>query len=174
MSRVLSRLRTTARHDTHSVLCWSQVLFPALQALRSHASFVAPTIHEPFLRRYQVLPGRCHPEMQGMASGGMILSCIRVLENDDAQAISVARRGKKRPAAATGGADAPQGGATEATSATASAAKEAGGGPERKRAKVVGEGEVSQEGGSTTGAADVVVDPTGGTDMQVDSTGAEA
>ncbi|GAA5862650.1 hypothetical protein JCM3774_001091 [Rhodotorula dairenensis] len=154
-----------------------QVLFPALQALRSHASFVAPTIHEPFLRRYQVLPGRCHPEMQGMASGGMILSCIRVLENDEAQAISMARRGKKRPAAAAttaataAAADAPSRGESQAAADDGEA-----GAPERKRAKVDAEGSKEGEDAgnvlpATTGV-DGAADSTSGTGMQVDATGA--
>ncbi|GAA6000204.1 hypothetical protein JCM10207_007904 [Rhodosporidiobolus poonsookiae] len=81
-----------------------QVLFNALLPLRSHPAILVPTIHEPFLRRYQVLPGRTHPEMQGMASGGFILSCIRVHENDEAQSANAGRR-KRKAAAKVEGAD---------------------------------------------------------------------
>ncbi|GAA5976381.1 hypothetical protein JCM10908_005479 [Rhodotorula pacifica] len=142
-----------------------QVLFPALQALKSHSSFVAPTIHEPFLRRYQVLPGRCHPEMQGMASGGMILSCIRVLENDDAQAISMARRGKKRPAAPA------EAEASKAASA-ATSADEAAAAPEKKRVKVE-EVKKEEEEGSSEGAAGASASVEDAA-MQVDATSTKA
>lgn len=147
---------------------FTQVLFPALQALRSHPSFVAPTIHEPFLRRYQVLPGRCHPEMQGMASGGMILSAIRVLENDEAQAISVSRRGKKRPATGTAGSG---GGTSRDVSKSASAVTSAdeAGAPEKKRAKV--EAAAKEESGED---AELPATAADGSAMQVDTPSAEA
>ncbi|GAA6064134.1 hypothetical protein JCM10212_005135 [Sporobolomyces blumeae] len=57
-----------------------QPLNPALMSLRSNPLILHPTIHEPFLRRYQVLPGRTHPEMQGMSSGGFLLSATRVVD----------------------------------------------------------------------------------------------
>ncbi|GAA6028044.1 hypothetical protein JCM8097_001845 [Rhodosporidiobolus ruineniae] len=76
-----------------------QILFGALLPLRNHPSILVPTIHEPFLRQYQVLPGRAHPEMQGMAAGGFILSAIRVLENKEANSVhsgGAGRRGKRK------------------------------------------------------------------------------
>lgn len=148
-----------------------QVLFPALQALRSHPSFVAPTIYEPFLRRYQVLPGRCHPEMQGMASGGLILSCIRVLENAEAQAISVSRRGKKRPAAAAAAAGTSSGGGTSqgvSKSASAVTSADEAGQPEKKRAKVEA---ALKEGGDD---AELPVRAAGGSAMEMDTPSADA
>lgn len=158
----------------------AQVLFPALQALKSHPSFVAPTIHEPFLRRYQVLPGRTHPEMQGMASGGLVLSCIRVLENEEAQAVSMARKGKKRaapsaPAAATA-ASATQATTAAATEAVGEAKEDSAGEPERKRAKLdaaseltsgaeegeripVAEAEARGDGAESKGTEEMEVEP---------------
>ncbi|BGP14425.1 tRNA (adenine(58)-N(1))-methyltransferase non-catalytic subunit trm6 [Rhodosporidiobolus nylandii] len=71
------------------------ILFSALLPLRSHPAILVPTIHEPFLRQYQVLPGRTHPEMQGMASGGFVLTCLRVLENEAANAAAFGRKKRK-------------------------------------------------------------------------------
>ncbi|GAA5891358.1 hypothetical protein JCM6882_004670 [Rhodosporidiobolus microsporus] len=73
-----------------------QILFNALVPLRNDPAILVPTIHEPFLRQYQVLPGRTHPEMQGMAHGGFILSCIRVLLNEEANSASFGRKGKRK------------------------------------------------------------------------------
>ncbi|CEQ42239.1 SPOSA6832_04030, partial [Sporobolomyces salmonicolor] len=73
-----------------------QILFSALLPLRTHPAILSPTIHEPFLRRYQVLPGRAHPEMQGMGSGGFLMTMTRVLENEGANSVSWGRREKRR------------------------------------------------------------------------------
>ena len=113
--------------------------------------------------------------MQGMASGGLILSCIRVLENDEAQAISVSRRGKKRPAAAagSGGGDATRDVSKSETSAVTSA--DEAGAPEKKRVKV--EPVAKEEGGddaelpATDAAAGAAADASA---MQVDTPSAEA
>lgn len=154
----------------------AQVLFPALQALKSHPSFVAPTIHEPFLRRYQVLPGRTHPEMQGMASGGLVLSCIRVLENEEAQAVSMARKGKKRAAPSAPAASATQATTAAATEAVGEAKEDSAGEPERKRAKLdaaseltsgaeegeripVAEAEARGDGAESKGTEEMEVEP---------------
>ncbi|GAA5979467.1 hypothetical protein JCM11641_005404 [Rhodosporidiobolus odoratus] len=80
-----------------------QILFNALLPLRSHPAFLVPTIHEPFLRKYQVLPGRAHPEMQGMASGGFILSCLRVLENEEANSATFGKKKRKVGGGGAGG-----------------------------------------------------------------------
>lgn len=112
--------------------------------------------------------------MQGMASGGLILSCIRVLENDEAQAISVSRRGKKRPApaaAGSGGGDASRDVSKSETSAVTSA--DEAGAPEKKRVKV--EAVAKEEGGDEAElpvtAAAAAAD---GSAMQVDTPSAEA
>ncbi|BGO90082.1 hypothetical protein NBRC10512_004020 [Rhodotorula toruloides] len=123
-----------------------QLLFSANLALRNHPAIISPTITEPFLRQYQVLPGRTHPEMQGMSHGGYILSMIRVLENADAQAVGIGgRRGKKRSAAAVvaGSATEQENGDSRATSVSASEKE-----PETKRAKVDG----AEAGGEGSGS----------------------
>ncbi|KAH9824250.1 Gcd10p family-domain-containing protein [Melampsora americana] len=51
--------------------------------LRNSPDFIHVTISEPWLRRYQVLPGRTHPEMNGTLGGGFVLSAIRVIESGD-------------------------------------------------------------------------------------------
>lgn len=50
-----------------------------LQALLPLETILNPTITEPFLRQYQVLPGRTHPEMNGTAHGGFILHATKVV-----------------------------------------------------------------------------------------------
>lgn len=59
---------------------------PFLQPLiETHArmrvchEYIAVNVHEPWLRRYQVLPGRTHPEMSTSATGGYLLHALRVL-----------------------------------------------------------------------------------------------
>lgn len=59
---------------------------PFLQPLiETHArmrvchEYIAVTVGEPWLRRYQVLPGRTHPEMSTSATGGYLLHALRVL-----------------------------------------------------------------------------------------------
>ena len=64
--------------------------------MRSNAEFLSPSIVEPWLRKYQVLPGRCHPEMNGMPHGGFLLTCIRVYENAEAHSVLSGRRAAKR------------------------------------------------------------------------------
>ncbi|BGP23270.1 eukaryotic translation initiation factor 3 62 kDa subunit [Rhodotorula toruloides] len=121
-----------------------QLLFAANLVLRNHPAIISPTITEPFLRQYQVLPGRTHPEMQGMSHGGYILSMIRVLENADAQAVGIGgRRGKKRGAAAVAAelATEQENGDSRATSVSA-------GEPDTKRVKV------DEASGETSGATD--------------------
>jgi tRNA (adenine-N(1)-)-methyltransferase non-catalytic subunit len=43
-------------------------------------SVLNPTIVEPWLRQYQVLPGRTHPEMNGTPHGGYLLHGIKVID----------------------------------------------------------------------------------------------
>jgi tRNA (adenine-N(1)-)-methyltransferase non-catalytic subunit len=44
-------------------------------------SLLNPTIIEPWLRQYQVLPGRTHPTMNGIAHGGYLLHAVRVFDD---------------------------------------------------------------------------------------------
>lgn len=57
-----------------------QPLVETQARLRANHSFVNVSITEPWLRRYQVLPARTHPDMTTSASGGYILHAIRILE----------------------------------------------------------------------------------------------
>ncbi|GAA5821415.1 hypothetical protein JCM11251_004612 [Rhodosporidiobolus azoricus] len=101
IERLLPRISGSAPIVVYSQHC--QILFNALIPLRNNPAILTPTIHEPFLRQYQVLPGRTHPEMQGMAHGGFILSAIRVLVNEEANSVGFGRKGKRK-AGASGGA----------------------------------------------------------------------
>jgi len=46
--------------------------------MRLIPGYLAPSITESWLRRYQVLPGRMHPMMNASGSGGFILHAIKV------------------------------------------------------------------------------------------------
>lgn len=107
-----------------------------------------------------------------MASGGLILSCIRVLENDEAQAVNVAKRGKKRAAAATAAAATTSavvaaGGPSEDKKAAAPVQANEGGEPAQKKVKVEADGQTSsgRRIPDVEGAAD---------GMQIDGGGIEA
>ncbi|KDE04895.1 hypothetical protein MVLG_04653 [Microbotryum lychnidis-dioicae p1A1 Lamole] len=70
-------------------------LSEAYQSLRTSPHFLSPTLSEPWLRKYQVLPGRCHPEMNGLGHGGFLLTTTRVFDNPEANSHKV-KVGKKR------------------------------------------------------------------------------
>lgn len=72
------------------------VLQHAHLLLRNDSSFLAPTITEPWLRKYQVLPGRAHPEMQGMGHGGFLLTATRVFDDGETNSVLTGRRQRKR------------------------------------------------------------------------------
>jgi len=64
------------------IVVFSHVLQPLAtlsEHLRKSPHYLSSTITESTLRRYQVLPGRTHPEMNGTPHGGYILSTIKVL-----------------------------------------------------------------------------------------------
>lgn len=56
--------------------------------LRACHSFINVSVTEPWLRRYQVLPARTHPDMSTSASGGYILHAIRILDDVESDATS--------------------------------------------------------------------------------------
>jgi tRNA (adenine-N(1)-)-methyltransferase non-catalytic subunit len=58
-----------------------EFLVDAFYQMKQSNSFLNVQLTESWLRRYQVLPGRTHPEMTTTAGGGYILSAIRVLDN---------------------------------------------------------------------------------------------
>lgn len=74
----------------------SQVLHDCQSRLRSIPELLAPSIVEPWLRKYQVLPGRTHPEMAGMGHGGYILATTRVFNDAEANSVSMGRRQARR------------------------------------------------------------------------------
>ena len=67
-----------------------QPLIEVQARLRAHPSFVNVSVTESWLRRYQVLPARTHPEMNTSASGGYILHAVRILDTHEARAIAEA------------------------------------------------------------------------------------
>lgn len=74
-----------------------------LQALLPLETVLNPTITEPWIRQYQVLPGRTHPEMNGIAHGGYLLHATRVIVDEvveDGQNVAIGkgidRRNNKR------------------------------------------------------------------------------
>ncbi|PWN33042.1 Gcd10p-domain-containing protein, partial [Meira miltonrushii] len=81
IERVLPRLAGSANIVVHSPFI--QTLIEAHAVLRSHHSIINLNVSEPFQRRYQVLPGRMHPEMMTSATGGYILHGIRVLSEEE-------------------------------------------------------------------------------------------
>ncbi|CEJ02829.1 hypothetical protein RMCBS344292_16823 [Rhizopus microsporus] len=57
-----------------------EVLLQATYWMRRSRDFINADITESFLRQYQVLPGRMHPNMNMSAGGGYLLSAIRVID----------------------------------------------------------------------------------------------
>ncbi|ORX52833.1 Gcd10p-domain-containing protein [Hesseltinella vesiculosa] len=90
-------------------------LLSAADYMRQSADFIESNVTESFLRRYQVLPGRTHPEMTMSASGGYLLSGIKVIDCEFDPNLVVrdesSRRTKKRkndsPAQSDSNADTP-------------------------------------------------------------------
>ncbi|KAK4051812.1 tRNA (adenine(58)-N(1))-methyltransferase non-catalytic subunit trm6 [Microbotryomycetes sp. JL201] len=72
------------------------VLYSCQDKMRHHREFLAPSMTEPWLRRYQVLPGRTHPEMNGMQHGGFLLSAIRVFDDVNVESVNSRRSVAKR------------------------------------------------------------------------------
>ena len=88
--RILPYLAGSANVVVHSPhlqvrrLPHTQPLVEAQARIRANPQFVNVSITEPWLRRYQVLPARTHPDMSTSASGGYILHAVRILNTDDA------------------------------------------------------------------------------------------
>lgn len=49
--------------------------------MREIPTYLAPSVTEAWLRRYQVLPGRTHPTMNTSGSGGFLLHAIKVFDH---------------------------------------------------------------------------------------------
>lgn len=78
-----------------------QPLSELLENMLPDREILNPTILEPWLRQYQVLPGRTHPTMNGIAHGGYLLHAVRVFDTPVvasamAAGLSQARSRKKR------------------------------------------------------------------------------
>lgn len=70
-----------------SVVVHSPYLQPLVEAhaqLRGDEEFINISITEPWLRKYQVLPGRTHPEMTTSSTAGFILHALRVFGEEQA------------------------------------------------------------------------------------------
>ncbi|KAG0164647.1 tRNA (adenine(58)-N(1))-methyltransferase non-catalytic subunit trm6 [Apophysomyces sp. BC1034] len=79
-----------------------EALLSASHWMRKSEDYLQADITESSLRQYQVLPGRTHPEMNMSASGGYLLSGLRVINCEFDPSLAPAsdnnRRGKKRKA----------------------------------------------------------------------------
>ncbi|KZT08696.1 Gcd10p-domain-containing protein [Laetiporus sulphureus 93-53] len=80
-----------------------QIVADLQSKLRDRPQYLGPTVTEPWMRRYQVLPGRTHPLMNMSGSGGFILHTtkMRVIPyfyDDPAASSIVAHRHKPKRA----------------------------------------------------------------------------
>ncbi|KAH9968823.1 Gcd10p-domain-containing protein [Russula dissimulans] len=57
-----------------------QVVSDLQATLRTDPQYLAPSVSESWLRRYQVLPGRTHPLMTSSGGGGYLLHAIKVYD----------------------------------------------------------------------------------------------
>lgn len=72
-----------------------QPMVEAQAQLRIYHSLIDVSVSEPFMRKYQVLPGRMHPEVSTSATAGYILHAIRVLTDEETKAIIVKERARQ-------------------------------------------------------------------------------
>ncbi|WFD33169.1 tRNA (adenine(58)-N(1))-methyltransferase non-catalytic subunit trm6 [Malassezia sp. CBS 17886] len=79
--RLLPRLAGSANVVVHSPHL--QPLVESQARIRAHPSFINVSITEPWLRHYQVLPLRTHPDMSTSASAGYILHAVRILDDGE-------------------------------------------------------------------------------------------
>ncbi|KAI9445069.1 Gcd10p-domain-containing protein [Lactarius indigo] len=71
-----------------------QVVSDLQTTLRLDPQYLAPSISESWLRRYQVLPGRTHPVMSTSGGGGYLLHAIKIYNDPSAEPVAVHRRPK--------------------------------------------------------------------------------
>ncbi|KAK4058446.1 tRNA (adenine(58)-N(1))-methyltransferase non-catalytic subunit trm6 [Microbotryomycetes sp. JL221] len=93
LDRILPRIAGSAPIVVYSPHL--AVLYACQDKMRIDREYLAPSITEPWLRRYQVLPGRTHPEMQGMQHGGFLLTATRVFDDVEVESAQTRRRSKK-------------------------------------------------------------------------------
>lgn len=85
IERLIPRLAGSANIVAHSPFV--QPLVEAHARLRLSPTLINVSVSEPWLRRYQVLPGRTHPEMTTSSTGGAILHAIRVYTEDETESL---------------------------------------------------------------------------------------
>ncbi|CAD6960870.1 unnamed protein product [Tilletia controversa] len=95
LERIQGYLAGSAKIVFHSP--YQQPLVEIQAELRKREGWLHVEVLEPWARRYQVLPGRTHPEMVTSATAGYILSAIKVLDPATAEALAATRR-KEREA----------------------------------------------------------------------------
>ncbi|MCO5610080.1 hypothetical protein L7F22_064315 [Adiantum nelumboides] len=83
VERLLPKLAGSANIVIHSPFV--QPLIEAHARLRLLPNLINVSVSEPWLRKYQVLPGRMHPEMMTSSTGGAILHAVRVYTEDEAK-----------------------------------------------------------------------------------------
>ncbi|PWN26866.1 Gcd10p-domain-containing protein, partial [Jaminaea rosea] len=76
LSTLLPLLKGSGSFVLHSP--YMQPLVETHAALRGREDVVNVGLSEPWIRRWQVLPGRTHPEMMTSSTGGYLLSGVRV------------------------------------------------------------------------------------------------
>ncbi|OAV92096.1 hypothetical protein PTTG_09724, partial [Puccinia triticina 1-1 BBBD Race 1] len=79
VSNLLDRLMALSTIVIYS--CHLRPLSDLQTLLKSKTEFIQITISQPWLRVYQVLVGRTHPEMNGTHHGGFIFSAIKVISS---------------------------------------------------------------------------------------------
>ncbi|KAE8215776.1 hypothetical protein CF327_g1021 [Tilletia walkeri] len=95
LERLQGYLAGSAKVVLHSP--YQQPLIEVQAELRKRDGWLHVEVVEPWARRYQVLPGRTHPEMVTSATAGYILSAIKVFDPATAESLAVAHR-KEREA----------------------------------------------------------------------------
>jgi tRNA (adenine58-N1)-methyltransferase non-catalytic subunit len=81
IQRLLPYLAGSATVVVHNPVL--QPLMETFARMRVMPDFVRTMVTEPWMRKYQVLPGRMHPEMSTSATGGYLLQSLRVLADAD-------------------------------------------------------------------------------------------
>ncbi|KZO93990.1 Gcd10p-domain-containing protein [Calocera viscosa TUFC12733] len=95
---------------------YSSVLADVQYKLRQQGGWLHLQLTEGWLRRYQVLPGRTHPDMNVQGSGGWLLHAIKVYDDPSASSVvhwEVQARKKRKLDAVASDATTPAEGETE-------------------------------------------------------------
>ncbi|KAG5720826.1 tRNA (adenine-N(1)-)-methyltransferase non-catalytic subunit TRM6 [Termitomyces sp. T112] len=73
-----------------------QILTDLHTQMRATTQYLSPNITEPWLRRYQVLPGRTHPTMNTSGSGGYLLHAFKIYDDPNASSVLMHRHKPKK------------------------------------------------------------------------------